>query len=104
MAFKYRYRHRKRRSTSNSHRVSVPEAEEEPETLEETHEVHEEEEHAVTESPALSMRVPELHHQSSSSTTPLSVPAAAALRNAEDPFGTPSSQHESLGDNVHVVQ
>jgi hypothetical protein len=106
----------------------------EPDTLEECREVEApiavtEPEEAVhespveEESPASSIPVPELHHQSSDScvdsgpewcqvglcalharSIPAAMPSVPQTVRGENPFDTPSTQHESLGDNVHVVQ
>ena len=75
------------------------------------------------ESPASSMPVPDLHHHSSDSyvsfqlmnshvgscssrarSIPAAIPSAPQKLRSQNPFDTPSTQHESLGDNVHVVQ
>lgn len=75
------------------------------------------------ESPASSMPVPDLHHHSSDSyvsfqlmnshvgscssrarSIPAAIPSAPPKLRSQNPFDTPSTQHESLGDNVHVVQ
>lgn len=68
-------------------------------------EEHHEHEHeaADTDSPALSMPVPELHHQSSESSIPAAMAASVPQLNVEDPFSTPSTRATTLGDHVHVV-